>query len=195
MITYQVSATGELERFVLKNHRPEGAIGPETEGYMTYTPGKGFAVTMRCFEENPKITYTQPDDPVFKDSCMEVFLDCYPELPEYGYMNIEINAAGAMRCRFGKNRQDRFFLLERGIPQPQVTVTKEEHFWQINLEIPETVLEQIYERPCRFAPGHQMRGNFYKCGDETATPHWSSWVEMPRLDFHLPEHFGVLEIK
>ena len=194
-MTYQVHTGGAPEWFSLENHRPEGAIGPKTEGFMTYTPGEGFTVIMRCFENAPQITYTQPDDPVFKDSCMEVFLNCYPELPQYGYLNMEINAAGAMRCRFGKNRENRYFLLERGIPQPEVTVTRAEAYWQITLELSKTILEAIYERPCHFAPGHKMRGNFYKCGDETPIPHWSSWVEMPRLDFHLPEYFGVLEIK
>ena len=194
-MTYQVHSADAPEWFSLENHRPEGTIGPKTEGCMTYTPGVGFIVTMRCFEKNPKVTYTRQDDPVFKDSCMECFLDCYPELPEYGYLNMEINAAGAMRCRFGKNRESRYFLTERDIPRPEVTVTQTEDYWQIDLTLSEATLEKIYERPCRFAPGHKMRGNFYKCGDETDTPHWSSWVEMPRLDFHLPAHFGTLEIK
>ena len=194
-MTYQVHSSQKPEWFSLDNHRPEGSIGPKTEGCMSYTPGTGFVVTLRCFEKNPQIIYTQPDDPVFRDSCLEVFLNCYPELPDYGYLNVEINGAGTMRCRFGKDRENRYFLLERGIPQPRVTVTKEQDYWQINLEIPETLLEAVYERPCAFAPGHQMRGNFYKCGDDTASPHWSSWAEIPRLDFHLPEYFGLLEIQ
>lgn len=194
MCIYQVVTTGEPSRFTLENHRPEGAIGPKTEGYMRYIPGTGFQVTMRCFEQDPKTVYTRQDDPVFKDSCMEVFLNCYPELPEYGYMNIEINSAGAMRCRFGPDRQHRIFLAEKGIPRPQVTVTKATDHWQIQVLILESTVEALYERPCRFLSGHQMRGNFYKCGDETDTPHWSSWMQMRHLDFHDPECFGVLEI-
>ena len=195
MSTYFVRATGEPAWISLDNHRPEGAIGPKTEVSMRYIPGIGFEAMMRCYEKDPKTTYTQQDDPVFKDSCMEIFLDCYPELPEYGYLNVEINSAGAMRCRFGPDRQNRIFLLEKGIPRPEVTVTKTEDNWQICVIFQEKMLELLYERPCAFAPGHEMRGNFYKCGDETDTPHWTSWMQMRRLDFHDPACFGVLEIQ
>ena len=48
--------------------------------------------------------------------------------------------------------------------------------------------------PFVFANGHVMEGNFYKCGDHTASPHWGSWVPMPRLDFHDPDSFGTFII-
>ena len=193
MKNYQVSTGGEPAWILLENHRPEGAMGPKTEASMRYLPEIGLEAVMRCWENDPKTAYTRQDDPVFKDSCMEIFLDCYPELP-YGYLNVEINSAGAMRCRFGPDRQNRIFLAEKGIPRPEVTVTKEKDRWQIRVMFPKKMLEMLYERPCAFAPGHQMRGNFYKCGDETDTPHWTSWTEMRRLDFHDPECFGLLMI-
>ena len=39
-----------------------------------------------------------------------------------------------------------------------------------------------------------VRGNFYKCGDLTAHPHFLSWnpVDTPKPDFHRPEFFGEL---
>ena len=39
-----------------------------------------------------------------------------------------------------------------------------------------------------------VRGNFYKCGDKTAHPHFVSWnpVGTPSPDFHRPEFFGEL---
>lgn len=194
MLTYQIATTGEPEWFTLENHRPEGAVGPKTEGYMRYLPGSGFEVVMRCFEKNPKAVYSQPDDPVFKDSCMEVFVNFFPELPEYGYLNVEVNAAGAARCRFGVGRQDRGWLREMGIDHPKITVTKEAEFWQIHIMITQALLEKLYERPCCFAVGHEMRGNFYKCGDETDAPHWTSWSAPERLDFHIPACFGLLKI-
>jgi len=194
MITYQVATTGEPEWFTVQNHRPEGAVGPKTEGYMRYISGTGFEVVMRCFEKNPKAVYSQPDDPVFQDSCMEAFINFFPELPEYGYLNVEVNANGAARCRFGVGRQDRGWLREMGIDHPQITVTREEDFWQIHVMITEALLEKLYERPCRFAAGHEMRGNFYKCGEETDPPHWVSWTVLDRLEFHMPARFGLLKI-
>jgi len=194
MLTYLITTSGQPERFLLTNHRIEGSEGPETEGWMRYIPGTGFEITMRCYEENPRATYTQPDDPVFQDSCMEAFINFYPDLPEYGYINVEVNANGAARCRFGTGRQDRGWLLEMGIAHPEITVTRETHFWQIHYVLTEKLLETLYQRPCSFAPGHEMRGNFYKCGDDTDSPHWVSWSELERLDFHIPENFGLLKI-
>jgi hypothetical protein len=39
-----------------------------------------------------------------------------------------------------------------------------------------------------------VRGNFYKCGDLTAHPHFLSWnpIDTPKPDFHRPEFFGEL---
>ena len=41
-----------------------------------------------------------------------------------------------------------------------------------------------------------LRGNFYKCGDKTAHPHYLSWnpIKTPKPDFHRPEFFGELLI-
>ena len=93
-LIYHVKTEGIPDTFMIENHRPEGAEAPKTEGRMRYIPGIGFEVTMRCWETEPRAAYREPDGPVFKDSCMEVFLDCFPELPQYGYINVEMNAAG-----------------------------------------------------------------------------------------------------
>lgn len=191
MSTYRIAINGNPDVFSIANHRPEGGNAPKTEGWMEYVPGVGFIVTMRCFEKNPMAVYTQPDDPVFHDSCMEVFLKCFPQSPDY--INVEMNANGAMRCGFGPGR-NRAKVLELGLPQPEVTVTVEEDFWLVRCLISEKLLEALYQRPCRFAVGDEMQGNFYKCGEKTAAPHWASWSKVERLDFHTPEFFGTLKI-
>lgn len=191
---YHVHTDGQPEVFSLSNHRPEGVIAPITKGSMHYIPGTGFEVTMRCWETEPKAVYLEPDAPVCEDSCMEVFLNCFPDLPQYGYINVEMNAAGTVLCGFGTARNSRTKLLQMGLPQPKVTVTKGEDYWQVRCILSEDILEKLYERPCRFVPGHEMRGNFYKCGDATDHPHWASWSKVERLDFHTPEFFGLLKI-
>src|SRR5690625_7843138 len=42
--------------------------------------------------------------------------------------------------------------------------------------------------------GLRARANFYKCGDETETPHYLSWnpIDTARPDFHQPSYFGRL---
>ena len=193
-VIYTIKTGDQPEVFAITNHRPEGTPAPKTEGALRYTPGVGFELTMRCWETEPKAVFLQADDPVCKDSCMEMFLNCFPELPQYGYINVEMNAAGNMRCGFGTDRHNRYLLLEKGIDQPKRTVTFGEGYWQVQCVLAEKTLEKLYERPCRFASGHEMRGNFYKCGDETDSPHWGSWSKVERLDFHTPEFFGTLII-
>jgi hypothetical protein len=41
-----------------------------------------------------------------------------------------------------------------------------------------------------------MTGNFYKCGDLTACPHYGMWTPyaLPAADFHRPELFGEIEL-
>ncbi|MBR4016788.1 MAG: carbohydrate-binding family 9-like protein [Oscillospiraceae bacterium] len=188
---YQVSTKGAPAQFFVTHHRPEGEIAPKTEGYLQYISGVGFRVMMRCYEENPKATYTQPDDPVFKDSCMEVFLNCFPEHSDC-YINVEVNANGAMRCGFGPGRANRPKVLELGLDQPKVDITVQTDYWQAEILIPESLLESLYQIPCKLPSGHKMRGNFYKCGEETDKPHWATWSAVERLDFHTPEYFGEL---
>ncbi len=165
---------------------------------MAYAPGVGFAVILRCYEEDPRITCHQPDGLVYHDSCMEVFLNCFPELPEARYLNVEMNAAGITLCAFGTPK-DRQYLLQLGLPQPEVTASQgrdeDGSYWQLQCVIPESLLEALYQRPCRFAYGDRLRGNFYKCGDETAAPHWASWSPVNAVYFHNPDEFGILEIR
>ena len=194
MYIYHIATNGEPEQFSIENHRPEGENAPKTQGWMQYIAGTGFELTMRCYEQTPKATYTQPDDPVFQDSCMEAFLDFFPDLTDYGYLNIEINANGAARCRFGRSREDRKYLAEMGVPHPAITVCRQADFWQIHCLLTEKFLEKLYQRPCHFSKGHELRGNFYKCAEMTQPPHWASWTELKRLDFHSPECFGTLTI-
>lgn len=53
---------------------------------------------------------------------------------------------------------------------------------------------QDRERPRSWQAPTSWRGNFYKCGDKTSHPHWASWTPIgEELNFHCPEHFGVLE--
>ncbi len=191
MESYQVSTKGTPEWFCISHHRPEGGIAPKTEGNLAYIPGVGFKVTIRCYEANPRATYTQPDDPVFKDSCMEVFLNCFPETSG-SYINVEVNANGAMRCGFGPGRANRPKVLELGLEQPKAEITVQPEYWQIEMLISESLLESLYQIPFPLIPGHTMRGNFYKCGEETDNPHWATWSPVERLDFHTPEYFGEL---
>ncbi|MCE5188549.1 MAG: carbohydrate-binding family 9-like protein [Eubacteriales bacterium] len=186
------------EPFFITHTRSEGAPVPETRGQVIDLPGEGLEVSMWCREENPRAIYHNPNDPVHKDSCMEVFLNCFPDSPEYGYIGLEMNANGASHCSLGTARYTREYVVNRGLPHPEVLVDyialEEANWWRVRCLLSRKLLEALYERDCAFPAGHRMRGNFYKCGDDTKSPHWGSWAPIEKVDFHAPQCFGDIEI-
>lgn len=192
---YRIRRRGQAEEFSIAHIRPEGAAGPESGGSLCYEPGEGFYWELWAREDEPKAVYTHPNDPVHKDSCLELFLDCFPEAPEARYINLEVNSLGTVHCAFGSGRHGRINLLDMGLPQPGAQVIKERGLWRVSGLLPQSTAERLYGRDCCFADGQKLRGNFYKCGDETAEPHWRSWASVGELDFHRPEFFGTLIIE
>ncbi len=112
------------ERFPISNYRCEGAVGPETYGQMVYLPQEGLEISMWCREENPRAIYHNPNDPVHTDSCMEAFINCFPDDPAYGYVGLEMNANGASHCSFGTTRYARGYIIKRGLAHPEVFVDR-----------------------------------------------------------------------
>lgn len=191
---YQIHRRGRAETFRIAHIRPEGAPGPESGGSLCYEPGEGFYWELWAREEEPKAVYTEPNAPVHKDSCLELFIDCFPEETEARYINLEVNSLGTVHCAFGAGRRGRVNLLDMGLPQPEARVIKEKGVWRVSGLLPQSTAERLYGRSCDFKNGQRLRGNFYKCVDETVEPHWKSWAEVGRLDFHTPEFFGTLVI-
>ena len=61
--------------------------------------------------------------------------------------------------------------------------------WKLTVEIPFSLIGiQTDELPT------VIKANFYKCGDETAVPHFLSWnhIMTKESDFHQPKFFGEL---
>src|SRR5512137_175917 len=63
-------------------------------------------VRFRVEESRVRVRYTKFQDPVYKDSCVEFFVDAFPET-ERGYVNFETNAAGTLLAAFGPDRNHR----------------------------------------------------------------------------------------
>src|SRR4030042_2039223 len=58
------------------------------------------------FEAKIRVRYTRFQDPVYKDSCVEFFVDPFPE-KKVGYINLETNALGALLVAIGPGRNRR----------------------------------------------------------------------------------------
>ena len=165
---------------------------PRTLARAVYVKNDGFLIRMECAESEPRALYTEPDDQVHRDSCMECFINFAPET-DARYINLEANANGALHCKFGAGRSDRVSLRALGLPLPTVEAYVGDTGWMLDFFVPLGCVAALYGRG-EFSDGAVFRANFYKCGDETALPHYGMWsgVDTPQPDFHRPEYFGEL---
>jgi hypothetical protein len=143
---------------------------------------------------------------VWEDSCAEAFLQ---PRPDRGYFNFEMNCGGTLRLSYIEDprRTPGGFARFTPVAAEQVAGMRVYHSlpsrvdpeirepvrWHLEYSIPLALFEvYLGERPR--PGGERWRGNFYKCGDKTSHPHWASWSPIgEELNFHCPEHFGVLE--
>lgn len=135
---------------------------------------------------------------VHPDSCVEFFMRLQDDLY---YTNFEFNCIGTCLAARGTNRNERipFTSNEYEKIRRYTTVQREAfeekkgiHQWELTLAIPFELMG--------LEPGNLpklIRGNFYKCADETANPHYVTWgpIDLPKPDYHCPEHFGTIFIE
>jgi hypothetical protein len=153
-------------------------------------------VKFRVGEKRAPVRYTEFQDPVYKDSCVEFFVDMFPEA-RLGYVNFEMNAAGVLLAAFGPDRGHRKPLWPEDLAGMSV-ISGEGLWpevgdsWHVEYKAPLALFRKLYGEDV--APGHKAAANFYKCGDETAIPHYGAWspVGTPTPDFHRPEFFGEI---
>lgn len=137
---------------------------------------------------------------IWEDSCCEFFVQA-PDGSEY--FNFEVNPAGFLVASHGPAREGReplpaedFARIVRitsvsGLSSIDSPVEFEGGLWnwRVMLIIPFDIIGVDADNlPAK------LRGNFYKCGDRTAHPHFASWapISTPTPDFHRPEFFGEL---
>ena len=140
---------------------------------------------------------TEDNGKQWEDSCVEFFVE-NPDGSEY--YNFEVNPLGKVLAAKGAGRENRVKRPAEEMAQILRTARYEgaQDFqggiwdWRVTLIVPFELLgvdpENLPEK---------LRANFYKCGDETAHPHFLSWspigTESP--DFHRPEYFGELILR
>ncbi|MEN6560045.1 MAG: carbohydrate-binding family 9-like protein [Acidobacteriota bacterium] len=153
-------------------------------------------VHFRVAEKPAPVRYAKFQDPVYKDSCVEFFIDAFPE-KKLGYVNFEMNSAGALLAAFGPDRDHRSPLWPEDLAGMSVHAGAEAwpgagDNWTVWYNVPLELFRKLYGEA--IVAGHLAAANFYKCGDETALPHYGAWspVGTPKPDFHRPEFFGEL---
>lgn len=174
----------------------DGGYEPHAEARLAFLPGYGFALRMSCVERSPRAVYSGYNEPVYTDSCLEFFAAWAEGSPtrDRRYMNMEMNARGTLLSCLGTDRHARVPVRDitgGSIPDVRGEILPDR--WFVTAGIPATLLGKVYgSDPAVFMPGYSFRGNFYKCGDETAVPHYGMWnpVCTDKPDFHRPEYFG-----
>ena len=131
----------------------------------------------------------------WEDSCCEFFIaDPY----DGTYYNFELTCIGSLLASKRTSRFDSD-LLDPALLANVIRHSSLEHrpwdesdrifSWTVAMLIPFGIIGMDPDNlPV------SVRGNFYKCGDLTAHPHFLSWnpVGTPKPDFHRPEYFGEI---
>jgi len=187
--------------------RPESSSHrPRTFARLLYD-GDGIQGIFRVQDRYVRCVRTRYFDQVWKDSCVEFFVQ--PK-PDRGYFNFEFNCGGAFLCSHIVNpeRTPEGFKEFTQVPpvigqtirarsslpplvDPELT---EPTTWTLRFFIPWGAFEH-YSGPLSSVPGQTWRGNFYKCAEEVSHPHWASWAPVDEFNFHRPGCFGHLKFE
>ena len=149
-------------------------------------------------EDNILARRTEANTATHRDSCVEFFLD-----PQQNgdYYNFEFNCIGTTHLAYGSEGGKREFvppgnireqiLIESSLGDQPFPERTGGHSWEMTMVIPAEIL--VHEKGIQLK-GLTANANFYKCGDDTAVPHYLSWspVGTDRPNFHQPKFFGRL---
>ena len=147
-------------------------------------------------EKHIRAIYSEPNDPVYKDSCVEFFVSFGDEKE---YYNFEFNCAGTCLLSFGEERSNRSMLSDELIrtiasrSSIKPANSKGSNIgWELTLSIPFSAFQYHQFESLK---GKKCRANFYKCGDDLPEPHFVVWNEIKteEPDYHRPEFFGSVE--
>ncbi|MEO3403364.1 carbohydrate-binding family 9-like protein [Mucilaginibacter sp. CAU 1740] len=167
---------------------------PEVNFAISHTD-KGIALKYFVKEEHTTVVYTAVNDPVYRDSCVELFIGFGAD---GNYYNLEFNALGTALVGYGINRHGREELPAdkvakiKALSNIKLADSSEAlNTWELTLLIPFEIfihhnITQLKQQQCAV--------NFFKCGDDLPEPHFLSWNNIPNPDpdFHLSQFFGKL---
>ena len=135
---------------------------------------------------------------VWEDSCCEFFVtDPY----DGTYYNFELTCIGSLLSSKRKSRLDSVLrekedvarvIRHSSLAHEETEISDRIFSWTVAMLIPYDLIGIDRDN----VPV-SVRGNFYKCGDLTAHPHFLSWnpIGTPKPDFHRPEYFGELILR
>ena len=172
----------------------ENPYRPLCSFQMCFVKKKGIFLRMRTDETKIRAVCKGRDENCWEDSCMEFFFRPFSHRSEY--LNFEMTAGGAYLCAMGSSRDNRIFLKELTKKEPTVRAEIGCDGWSVELFVPcELIDEAFCEDFC--ASAGDYRGNFFKCGDKTESPHFGSFSPMGENPpgFHNPDLFANILVE
>lgn len=155
------------------------------------------AFYVRMWAEEADIRAEYPADDLladtYEDSCLEFFLS--PVAGDTRYLNFELNPNCAVGAQIGTEKANRTRLV-RTDDVYAASSARTEDGWEITYKLPFDFIRQFYP-DFTAESGDVLRGNFYKCGNLTASKHYLSWnpIDSDTPNFHVPECFGELVLE
>ena len=174
---------------------------PSVEAKLLYD-STSLYVIFKVDDQFVKCRTTEPNGPVWTDSCTEFFFAPNLSVPER-YFNLEINCGGTPlmfynlvpRKNFTVVDAEELAMLEiaHSLPKYIEEEITEPVQWTLEYRLPLDLISHYAETE-KPESGVIWNANFYKIADETSNPHYLTWnpVQKAEPDFHLPEFFGKL---
>jgi hypothetical protein len=133
--------------------------------------------------------FTSPNSLVYKDSCVEFFIEFNNEP---GYYNFEFNCIGTAYIGYGSGKTERETApidIVKQIESNSLLYSDDGRIkWELTLKIP---IDTFYQHGNQTLLQGGAKCNFYKCGDDMPVPHYICWntIVSESPNFHLPEFF------
>lgn len=188
----------EITQLINTQEKNEISFSPwnfEFEGkvlFSTFHNGNTFFIKFFVTEKDVIAKYINPNDPVYKDSCVEFFITFDGDS---NYYNFEFNSSGTCLAQYGKSKADRKFLPVKNIQEIKtISAFRNSNLeslidWELTVAIP---AQAFSHHEIKDFSNKKAKINFYKCGDDLPQPHYLCWSPIQSLEpnFHLPEFFG-----
>lgn len=183
---------------VCENNWPkEAPYTPDCNGSIARTASH-LAVMFHVRGLDLRATQIEDNGRSWEDSCCEFFVtDPY----DGTYYNFELTCIGSLLSSKRKSRLDSVLrekedvarvIRHSSLAHEETEISDRIFSWAVAMLIPYDLIGIDRDN----VPV-SVRGNFYKCGDLTAHPHFLSWnpIGTPKPDFHRPEYFGELILR
>lgn len=180
-----------------RNWPKDAPYAPDCNGSIARTESH-LAVMFHVRGLDLRATAMEDNGNSWEDSCCEFFVtDPY----DGTYYNFEMTCVGSLLASKRTSRINKTLIRPEllasvirhsSLERKPVTINDRIFSWTVAMLIPfELIGIDRDNLPV------SLRGNFYKCGDLTAHPHFLSWnpIMTPKPDFHRPEFFGELILK